>query len=108
MRSRAARSSSNLGSAGNVVNLKGGNGAQPDIPTIGPSLLSKALTIQRPRSAAPRLLDQVRAKIRVKHYSLRTEEASLDWIKRFVLFHGKRRPSEHADTLTTNEDSGVH
>ena len=42
----------------------------------------------------PRLLDQVRDKIRLKHYSLRTEQAYLDWIKRFILFHGKRHPGE--------------
>jgi integron integrase len=41
---------------------------------------------------APRLLDQVRDKIRLKHYSLRTEQAYLDWIKRFILFSGKRHP----------------
>jgi integron integrase len=42
----------------------------------------------------PRLLDQVRAVLRRKHYSLRTEEAYVGWIKRFVLFHGKRHPRE--------------
>ena len=42
----------------------------------------------------PRLLDQARDKVRVKHYSLRTEQAYLDWIKRFILYHGKRHPSE--------------
>jgi hypothetical protein len=36
-----------------------------------------------------RLLDRVRNKIRVKHYSLRTEQAYLDWIKRFILFNGR-------------------
>jgi len=35
----------------------------------------------------PKLLDQVREKLRVKHYSIRTEQAYVDWIKRFVLFH---------------------
>jgi integron integrase len=43
-------------------------------------------------NAQPRLLDQVRDKIRLKHYSIRTEQAYLDWIKRFILFHGKRHP----------------
>ena len=43
---------------------------------------------------APRLLDQVRAKIRVKHYSLRTEQAYVDWIRRFILFNDKRHPAE--------------
>ena len=43
-------------------------------------------------NAQPRLLDQVRDKIRLKHYSIRTEQAYLDWIKRFILFYGKRHP----------------
>jgi site-specific recombinase XerD len=42
----------------------------------------------------PKLLDQVRAAIRLKHYSIRTEEAYVQWIKRFVLFHNKRHPNE--------------
>ncbi len=41
-----------------------------------------------------KLLDQVRDLIRLKHYSLHTEEAYTDWIKRFILFHGKRHPQE--------------
>jgi len=41
-----------------------------------------------------RLLDQVRDLLRVKHYSLRTEQAYVDWIKRFILFHNKRHPRE--------------
>lgn len=40
----------------------------------------------------PRLLEQVRACLRSKHYSLRTEETYVQWIKRFILFHGKRHP----------------
>jgi integron integrase len=39
------------------------------------------------------LLDQVRNRIRVKHYSIRTEQAYCDWIRRFIIFHGKRHPS---------------
>jgi site-specific recombinase XerD len=46
----------------------------------------------RPR----RLLDQVRDAIRLKHYSLRTEEAYVTWIKRYILFHNKRHPKEMA------------
>ena len=42
----------------------------------------------------PRLLARVRDRIRFKHYSIRTEEAYVDWIRRFILFHGKRHPSE--------------
>ena len=44
--------------------------------------------------AAPKLLDQVRARIRVKHYSIRTEDQYVFWIKRFILFHGKRHPRD--------------
>ena len=43
---------------------------------------------------SPRLLDQVRGKIRLKHYSIRTEQVYVDWIKRFVLHFDKRHPSE--------------
>lgn len=41
---------------------------------------------------APRLLEQVQLRCRSKHYSLRTEETYVHWIKRFILFHGKRHP----------------
>ena len=41
-----------------------------------------------------RLLDQVRNVIRKKHYSIRTEQAYTDWIKRFILFHNKRHPKD--------------
>lgn len=43
---------------------------------------------------SPRLLDKVRQQIRVRHYSLRTETAYVNWIRRFILFHGKRHPQE--------------
>lgn len=46
----------------------------------------------------PRLLDRVRASIRTKHYSIRTEQAYVDWIRRFILFHGKRHPIEMGKT----------
>jgi integron integrase len=42
----------------------------------------------------PRLLDQVRDRIRVKHYSIRTETQYVQWIRRFILFHNKRHPRE--------------
>ncbi len=43
-------------------------------------------------STPPKLLDKVRDRIRTKHYSLRTETQYVQWIKRFILFHGKRHP----------------
>ncbi|MDP9349505.1 MAG: integron integrase [Gemmatimonadota bacterium] len=42
----------------------------------------------------PKLLDQVRYAVRVRHYSRRTEDAYVRWVRRFVLFHGKRHPLE--------------
>lgn len=42
----------------------------------------------------PKLLDQIRDRIRTKHYSLRTETQYVQWIKRFILFHDKRHPQE--------------
>ena len=42
----------------------------------------------------PKLLDQVRDRLRVKHYSIRTEHSYIDWIKRFIWFHDKRHPRD--------------
>lgn len=47
-----------------------------------------------PISTPPKLLDQVRERIRVKHYSIRTEHTYLGWIKRYILFHDKRHPKD--------------
>src|SRR5436309_2241487 len=41
----------------------------------------------------PRLLDQVRQVVRARHYSRRTEKAYVFWIRRYILYHGKRHPS---------------
>jgi site-specific recombinase XerD len=41
-----------------------------------------------------KLLDRVRDAIRLKHYSYRTEDTYVDWIRRYILFHNKRHPSE--------------
>jgi hypothetical protein len=42
----------------------------------------------------PKLLDQVRYAIRTKHYSIRTEEAYVQWIRRFILSRNKRHPKD--------------
>lgn len=47
-----------------------------------------------PPSGSPKLLDQVRVAIRLRHYSGRTEDSYLVWIRQFILYHGKRHPSE--------------
>ena len=49
-----------------------------------PNFPDKSTTIK-----SPKLLDQVRDKLRVKHYSIRTEQTYLDWIKRYIFFHDK-------------------
>jgi integron integrase len=45
----------------------------------------------------PRLLDQVRDAIRLRHYSIRTEEAYTQWIRRFILFHDKKHPRDMSE-----------
>ncbi len=42
----------------------------------------------------PRLLDRVRERIRFRHYSIRTEQAYIDWIKRYIRFHARRHPAD--------------
>ncbi|MBI4456107.1 MAG: phage integrase N-terminal SAM-like domain-containing protein [Acidobacteria bacterium] len=41
-----------------------------------------------------KLVEQVREVIRIKHYSIRTEQAYLGWIKKYILFNNRRHPSE--------------
>ena len=53
-------------------------------------------SVTRTGQPRKRLLKQVRDKLHAMHYSYRTEQAYLDWIKRFILFHGKRHPREMA------------
>jgi integron integrase len=52
-------------------------------------------------AAKPRLLDQVRAAIRTRHYSYRTEQTYVSWIRRFIHYHGKRHPAEMGRTEIT-------
>jgi hypothetical protein len=42
----------------------------------------------------PKLLDQVRERIRVKHYSFRTEQTYVQWIKQYIFFHNKKHPKD--------------
>ena len=52
-------------------------------------------------ASSPKLLDRVRWQLRVKHYSIRTEQAYVDWIRRFILFHHKRHPNEMGEREIT-------
>ncbi len=45
----------------------------------------------------PRLLDQVRRRMRAQHMSLSTEKSYVSWIRRFILYHGKRHPKDMAE-----------
>lgn len=47
-----------------------------------------------PHRTGPKLLDRVRDAIRTRHYSRRTEGAYVHWIRRYIVFHGKKHPSE--------------
>jgi hypothetical protein len=60
------------------------------------AILSPAQTADKPK-----LLDQVRDVIRRKHFSIRTEQTYVDWIKRYIFFHGKRHPNEMAEAEIT-------
>jgi integron integrase len=62
------------------------------------------MAIQSHPAAAskPKLLEQVRMFMRARRYSLRTEQAYLDWIRRFILFHGKRHPRDLGESEITD------
>lgn len=49
-------------------------------------------------ASKPKLLDQIRQLMRLRHYSLRTEDAYVGWIRRYILFHGKRHPRDLAES----------
>ena len=74
--------------------------AGPDIKgltqtSINRSGAARIVAIHSPTtSQKPKLLDQVRQAIRTRHYSPRTEESYVHWIKRYIFFHNKRHPAE--------------
>jgi integron integrase len=52
---------------------------------------------KQPSKRGPRLLDQVRNVIRCKHYSIRTEQSYVDWIRRYIYFHNKQHPKDMSE-----------
>jgi integron integrase len=60
-----------------------------------------ANVVVKPSANKPKLLDQVRDIIRRRHYSFRTEQAYVDWIRRFILYHHKRHPRDMAEEEVT-------
>jgi integron integrase len=55
------------------------------------------MTPHNPAGGKPKFVEQVSTFMRARRYSLRTEQAYLDWIRRFILFHGKRHPREMSE-----------
>src|SRR3954462_5273179 len=66
-----------------------------------PNILMAVMLPTTGSDASPKLLDLVRDVIRLKHYSIRTEQTYVDWIRRYILFHGKRHPAEMAEPEVT-------
>ena len=52
------------------------------------------MDLPQAESRKPRLLGRVRDAIRQRHYSYRTEQSYIHWIKRFIFFHAKRHPQQ--------------
>ena len=63
--------------------------------------MAQIISNTAPLPKPPHLLDEVRGKLRFLHYSLRTEQSYVGWIKRYILFHGKRHPKEMGATEVT-------
>jgi integron integrase len=62
---------------------------------MGPRVQRVRIVPGQPMPASsPKLLDRVRDAIRARHYSIRTEEAYVAWVRRFIVFHSKRHPAE--------------
>ena len=53
---------------------------------------SGGISATAPAAPAPRLMDEVRRRLRLRHYSLQTEKVYVAWIRRFIRFHGRRHP----------------
>lgn len=71
--------------------------AATTITALYPPAPATAATVREPVPPAPRtprLLDRVRETLRARHGSRRTEKAYVGWIRRYILFHGKRHPAE--------------
>jgi len=59
---------------------------------------ARSIKDQDPTDVKPRLFEEVRAVARMRHLSIRTEQAYLQWIKRFIIFHGRRHPRDMAES----------
>src|SRR5438477_11794573 len=59
-----------------------------------PLSVTNRIVTDSPAPGKPKLLNRVRWHLRLKHYSIRTEESYVDWIRRFILFHGRQHPEQ--------------
>jgi Phage integrase, N-terminal SAM-like domain len=77
----------------NLEHLTGGDNMESAkvYPLNGNRLERSPLAATQPR---PKLLDQARQAVRTRHYSPKTEESYVHWIKRFIFFHNKRHPAQ--------------
>jgi hypothetical protein len=66
-----------------------------------PPLEGALLLVRETGPRPPRLLDRVREAIRLRHGSPRTEKSYVRWIRRYILFHGKRHPAEMGAPVIT-------
>jgi integron integrase len=66
--------------------------------TPGPCVVCEPDSASGGQVQPPRLLDQLRDRLRSLHYSIRTEQVYVDWVRRFILYHGKRHPLEMGAT----------
>src|SRR4051794_33491394 len=60
-----------------------------------------ATVAETPPQDKPKLLDEMRNILRRRHYSIRTEQSYIDWVRRFILFHQKRHPQDLAEPEIT-------
>src|SRR5262249_8786082 len=74
---------------------------QPTIPRTRRAHVSSSSSLRAMYRQGQKLLDQLRDVIRRKHFSIRTEQSYVDWIRRFILFHGKRHPTQMAEPKVT-------
>lgn len=56
------------------------------------AMSDKPLKLEAVTPPPPKLLDQLRERIRLKHYSIRTEQTYVQWVRRYIIFHGRRHP----------------
>lgn len=76
------------------MGVRGVRDRRPKFPRMDPSLPSPAVSESQSPRPAPRLLDLLRERLRLKHYSLRTEQSYVQWVKRFIRFHGLQHPKD--------------